>query len=95
MTPSPEPTEIERVALIERLREREGAMDALRPYHGEDNPGGKREALVSTVDFLTARYEKARCDDEAVAGCVRCQTMFLARTMQSLLAALKQGECDG
>ena len=67
--------------------ERLHAFDQLSAYNGQTNTWGKRSALVTTVGMLRNRYEKARCDDEGVAGCIRCQTMFLVKSMERLLAA--------
>jgi Lar family restriction alleviation protein len=55
-----------------------------------------REALdlpsvTSSIEMLRERYTRARCDNEAVAGCVRCNVMFLIRTIERTRAALKQG----
>jgi hypothetical protein len=62
-------------------------LDCLKPYNGKTNPLGHREALLFTTEFLRDRLEDARCDGEALADCVRCQTMFLVRTMAQLLVA--------
>lgn len=71
------------------------AFDALRA-HCKDNSWGSREALLSTVEFLRARYAKARCDSDGVSCCVRCQTMFLVRKMEALLvASSKLGGSNG
>jgi hypothetical protein len=45
-------------------------------------------AVTSSLKFLRGRYQRARCDSEAVADCVRCQTMFLVRTLEDTRAAI-------
>ena len=46
-----------------------------------------RPAVESAVKRLIQRFEKASCDSDGVAQCVRCNVMFLARVMQDMLAA--------
>lgn len=54
----------------------------------------ERAAVLSSVEFLRAKYGKARCDDQAVSCCVRCNTMYLVRKMDTLLAALAPKEAN-
>lgn len=46
------------------------------------------EAMRSSARLLLRQYEGARCDDEGVAGCIRCNSVFLAkRTLAALVSA--------
>ncbi len=49
-------------------------------------------SVTSALSFLRMKYQRARCDNEAVADCVRCQTMFLVATVESILAATEQSK---
>lgn len=44
-------------------------------------------AVRSSSKFLLERYAGARCDSPAVSGCIRCNTVYLARTSVRLLDA--------
>lgn len=47
----------------------------------------ERPAIESAIRFIEETVAPRRCDNEAVAGCVRCKTVYLARTLKRLLAA--------
>lgn len=57
-----------------------------RPFHGEDNPKGTQAALLASIKLLRARYADAKCDDQAVACCTRCNVMFLVRTIEDAIS---------
>lgn len=40
-----------------------------------------RSARLSAVEFLISRFEPLHCDSDAVAECVRCNALALARWM--------------
>lgn len=44
-----------------------------------------REAVESSFNFLIKHFENARCDSDAVSNCVRCQTVFLAKSVREML----------
>lgn len=43
-------------------------------------------AVESSIKFLLERYEHARCDSDGVSNCVRCQVVFLAKSVREMLA---------
>jgi hypothetical protein len=69
------------------------AFRQLEPYHGKSNSWGRRGAILAALGTLHERFDKASCDDRGVAGCVRCNVMFLCGTLERLLAA-SQGPTD-
>jgi hypothetical protein len=84
------------------LREVPQGLDFVLATLGPHNarPGwGRAEALAVTVKFLEDRLGNAPCDDHASSCCVRCNAIFLARTVSKLLEAdalrrLSQREAD-
>ena len=64
-------------------------MAKLRPYRLY--PGvGVGEALASSAKFIEDSLRSTRCDNDGVACCVRCNSLFLARSMLELLAAVEE-----
>lgn len=64
---------------------------------GRDEPwNGWRSgaAIRSSAEMLLRQYEGARCDDEGVSHCIRCNTVYLAKTALDLLehAAIAKAE---
>lgn len=59
-------------------------------YHGKRNSWGYREALLSDIKMLRARFEKARCDDPAVSCCVRCNVMHLIKFADEMLSVTNE-----
>lgn len=59
-------------------------------YHGKTNSWGKRAALKSTARDMRSRFEKAKCDSEAVSDCVRCNMMFLVGAVEDVLDATNE-----
>lgn len=55
-----------------------------------------REAVESSLKVLIAHYENARCDSEAVSECVRCNAVFLAKSVSEMLvdASSAAGDAD-
>jgi hypothetical protein len=46
--------------------------------------------------MLRNRFDKASCDSDGVAECVRCNVITLCRTVERLLAATSGGRrCSG
>ena len=57
----------------------------LAKYNGKTNSWGGRAALESTAKYMRQRFEKARCDNEAVSDCVRCQVMGMVHAIEDIL----------
>jgi hypothetical protein len=53
-----------------------------------------RPAVESSIKFLLERYEQAKCDSDGVSNCVRCQVVFLAKSVREYFAA-KDGGAHG
>lgn len=47
-------------------------------------------AMGASLKLLRATYEKARCDDEGVACCVRCNAMFVVNRIEHARALLNK-----
>lgn len=45
-------------------------------------------AVRSAADYLIARLETSRCDSEAVADCIRCNSVYLAKKVRQALASI-------
>ncbi len=44
-----------------------------------------RAAIESSIKFLLDRFEGRSCDSQGVATCVRCNAVFLAKSVQKEL----------
>lgn len=51
----------------------------------------ERKAIESAIRFVDERIAPRRCDNEAVSGCWRCKTVYLARTLERLLGEQDNG----
>ena len=56
-------------------------------YHGKTNSWGSRRSTESTVKYMRGRFENAKCDNEGVGDCVRCQVMSMVKTIEDMLSA--------
>lgn len=46
-----------------------------------------REAVESSIKLVLERYEHAPCDDPGVSACLRCNAVFLAKSVREMLEA--------
>lgn len=46
-------------------------------------------SIRSACEMLIERFDKCCCDSDGVAGCIRCNTMYLSR---SILEAMKKAK---
>lgn len=72
-------------ANAEMVRFIEEVGPSLKLESGIDDLMKEHRAMRSSVKFIKEKIEPCKCDDEAVGGCHRCQSVYLATVMGRLL----------